>query len=173
MRGARQVEKGRGGEFASNGAFALGYVVAWVGFSAAATVLQWGLEQAALLSPMMASASPVLGGGLLIAAGVYQWTPLKRACLVKCRAPFEFLSRHWRPGSGGAVVMGLHHGAYCVGCCWVLMALLFVLGVMNLFWVGGLAAFVLLEKLGPRGDLVGRLIGLALLAWGIAVIVTG
>ncbi len=169
----RQTAKGRGGDYASNGAFALGYLVVWIGFGVAATALQWGLEQAALLSPSMTSASPWLGGGLLIAAGLYQFTPLKQACLVNCRTPFEFLSRHWRPGAGGAFAMGLHHGTYCLGCCWVLMALLFVLGVMNLAWVGALAAFVLLEKLIPRGALLGRLAGAVLIAWGIAVIVVG
>jgi predicted metal-binding membrane protein len=169
----RQQEKGRGGDYASNGAFAAGYLFVWAGFSLAATGLQWGLEQAALLLPTMVSASPWLGGGLLIGAGLYQFTPLKQACLVRCRAPFEFLSRHWRPGAGGAFAMGLHHGAYCLGCCWVLMALLFVLGVMNLAWVGALAAFVLLEKLIPRGALLGRLAGVALIAWGIVVIVAG
>jgi predicted metal-binding membrane protein len=169
----RQQDKGRGGEYASNGAFAAGYLFAWAAFSIAATALQWGLEQAALLSPMMVSASPWLGGGLLIGAGLYQFTPLKQACLVRCRAPFEFLSRHWRPGAGGAFAMGLHHGVYCLGCCWVLMALLFVLGVMNLAWVGALAGFVLLEKLVPRGALLGRAAGVALIAWGIAVLLAG
>ena len=169
----RQQQKGRGGEYASNGAFAAGYLLAWAGFSVAATGLQWALEQAALLSPAMASASPWLGGGLLVGAGLYQFTPLKQACLVRCRAPFEFLSRHWRPGAGGAFAMGLHHGAFCLGCCWVLMGLLFVLGVMNLAWVGALAAFVLLEKLVPRGSQFGRAAGVALIAWGIAVLVSG
>ena len=106
-------------------------------------------------------------------AGLYQFTPLKQACLARCRTPFEFLSRHWRKGASGAFVMGIHHGAYCLGCCWVLMALLFVLGVMNLAWVGALAAFVLLEKLVPYGPLLGRLAGAALIAWGIVVMVAG
>ena len=128
-------QRGRGHVFAPTGVFAAGYLVAWTVFSLAATALQWALEQAALLSPMMVGASPYLGGALLITAGVYQWTPLKHACLENCRAPAEFLSRIWRPGTGGAVAMGVHHGAYCIGCCWVLMGLLFVGGVMNLLWV--------------------------------------
>jgi predicted metal-binding membrane protein len=169
----RQQAKGDGGAYASNGVFAAGYLVVWTLFAVAATGLQWGLEQAALVSPAMASASPWLGGGLLVGAGLYQFTPLKQACLARCRTPFEFLSRHWRKGASGAFVMGIHHGAYCLGCCWVLMALLFVLGVMNLAWVGALAAFVLLEKLVPHGPLLGRLAGAALIAWGIVVMVAG
>ena len=163
----------RGHVLAPTGAFAAGYVIAWAAFSLAATALQWGLEQLALLSPMLVSTSAVLGGGLLIAAGVYQWTPLKHACLEHCRSPIHFLSRSWRKGTGGAVVMGLHHGAYCVGCCWVLMALLFVGGVMNLLWVAALAAFVLIEKLAPFGHHTARVTGLALLLAGVYVVWQG
>lgn len=142
-----------------SGAFASGYLVIWAGFSAAATVLQWCLEQAALLSPTMVGASPYFGGVLLIAAGLYQLTPLKRVCLQHCRSPVRFLTRHWRKGASGAFQMGLDHGLYCVGCCWILMALLFVGGVMNLLWIAILAVFVLLEKIIPRGDFVGRAAG--------------
>ncbi|MDH3242553.1 MAG: DUF2182 domain-containing protein [Alphaproteobacteria bacterium] len=144
--------------------FALGYLLAWLGFSIAATVLQWGLGTLALMSPMMASTSPALAVAIFLLAGAYQLTPLKQACLAHCRAPVEFLSRHWRPGDGGALVMGLHHGAYCVGCCWVLMALLFATGVMNLLWVAVIAIFVLLEKVLPAGRWVSRAGAFALFA---------
>jgi predicted metal-binding membrane protein len=162
----RRKQSQRGHAIAPTGAFASGYLIAWAGFSLAATTLQWGLEQTALLSPMMVSTSAWLGGGLLIFAGVYQWTPLKHACLEHCRSPVQFLSRSWRKGTGGAVTMGLHHGAYCVGCCWVLMGLLFVGGVMNLLWVAAIAAFVLVEKLAPFGHATARVSGLALLLAG-------
>ncbi|MCZ6845223.1 MAG: DUF2182 domain-containing protein [Alphaproteobacteria bacterium] len=166
-------QRGRGHVFAPTGVFAAGYVVAWTGFSLAATGLQWALEQAALLSPMMVSTSPYLGGGLLIAAGVYQWTPLKHACLENCRAPAEFLSRSWRSGTGGAVAMGVHHGAYCVGCCWVLMGLLFVVGVMNLLWVAAVTAVVLIEKVAPGGHRFARAAGVLFVAAGIYMIIHG
>ncbi len=152
-------QRGRGHVFAPTGLFVAGYVVAWTGFSLAATVLQWAFEQAALLSPIMVATSPYLGGALLMAAGFYQWTPLKHACLENCRAPAEFLSRSWRSGTGGAMVMGIHHGAYCVGCCWVLMGLLFVAGVMNLLWVAAIAAVVLIEKIAPGGHRFARIAG--------------
>jgi predicted metal-binding membrane protein len=169
----RERQEARGASLAATGVFALGYVVAWTLFSVAATTAQWALEQAALLSPRMASASPWLGGGLLIAAALYQWTPLKHACLVRCRSPIAFLGHHWRPGGLGALRMGLHHGLYCVGCCWVLMALLFVGGVMNLLWIALLAALVLLEKVLPGGELLARLAALLLAGAGILVIVVG
>jgi predicted metal-binding membrane protein len=124
------------------------------------------LERAALLSPMMASTSRVLTGALLILTGLYQWMPLKRACLRHCRSPLDFIATHWRPGVGGALRMGLVHGAVCVGCCWSLMLLLFVGGVMNLAWIAGIALFVLIEKLSPAGDWIGRGAGLVLIAWG-------
>ncbi len=166
-------QRGRGHVFAPTGVFAAGYLVAWTAFSLAATASQWVLEQAALLSPMMVGTSPYLGGALLVAAGVYQWTPLTHACLENCRAPAAFLSRIWRTGTGGAVAMGVHHGAYCIGCCWVLMALLFVGGVMNLLWVAAIAAFVLVEKLTRHGHLVGRASGALLALAGVYVLVTG
>jgi predicted metal-binding membrane protein len=163
----RERQEAKGASLAGTGVFALGYLAAWALFSLLAVLAQWALEQAALLSPMMASASPRLGGGLLMLAGLYQWTPLKNTCLVHCRAPITFLAHHWRPGRAGAFRMGLHHGLYCVGCCWVLMALLFVFGVMNLLWIAALAIFVLLEKLLPRGDLVGRATGGLMIAAGL------
>lgn len=146
-----------------------GYILVWTGFSVGATALQWALEQLALLSPMLVSLSPAVNGIILIAAGIYQWLPIKDACLVQCRSPAHFLSRHWRPGPGGALQMGLRHGLFCVGCCWVLMALLFVGGVMNLLWIALIAGLVLFEKLAPRGDRFGRLIGLALAGAGLLI----
>jgi predicted metal-binding membrane protein len=151
-------------------AFVAGYMLAWSGFSVAATLLQWGLAEAALLSPMMVSASPWLGGGLLIVAGVYQWTPIKHACLRHCRSPLAFLMEHWQPGMPGALRLGLRHGLYCVGCCWALMLLLFVGGVMSLLWIGAITAFVLIEKLAPYGAQGGRLSGLALVIAGVWVL---
>ncbi len=115
----------------------------------------------------MVATSPILGGALLVAAGVFQWTPLKHACLAHCRSPLGFIMSEWREGTGGALVMGLKHGAYCVGCCWFLMGLLFVAGVMNLLWVAIIAAFVLVEKVAPAGPWVGRAAGLLLVGWGV------
>jgi predicted metal-binding membrane protein len=147
--------------------FALGYLLVWTGFSVVATVAQWWLHGALLLTSMMgAAASPLLGGALLLAAGAFQWTPVKRACLHHCRSPIHFLAAGWREGVGGTLAMGLRHGLYCVGCCWFLMALLFVGGVMNLLWVAGIAAYVLVEKLAPAGHLIGRAAGLLLVAAG-------
>jgi predicted metal-binding membrane protein len=128
-------------------AFSLGYLAIWTLFSAAATALQWLLQREALLSPMMVSNSQALSGALLIVAGIYQCSPLKQACLRQCRSPLLFIQHHWRSGTLGAFSMGLRHGAYCLGCCWSLMLLLFVAGVMNLLWIALLSAFVLTEKL--------------------------
>ncbi|HSA83158.1 MAG TPA: DUF2182 domain-containing protein [Geminicoccaceae bacterium] len=166
----RERQEASGTSLAATGVFALGYLIAWTLFSLGAAAAQWALEQAALLSPMMVSGSPWLGGGLLIAAALYQWTPLKHACLVRCRSPITFLAHHWRPGNSGALRMGLRHGLYCIGCCWVLMALLFVGGVMNLLWIALLALFVLLEKVLPRGELFSRLSALLLAGAGVLVI---
>ncbi len=166
-------QRRRGHVFTSTGVFAAGYVVAWTAFSLAETTAQWALEQAALLSPMMVGTSPYVGGALLVAAGVYQWTPLKHACLENCRAPAEFLSRSWRSGTGGAIAMGVHHGAYCIGCCWVLMGLLFVVGVMNLLWVAAITAFVLIEKVAPGGHRFARFAGALFVAAGGYMIIHG
>jgi predicted metal-binding membrane protein len=155
------------GPLVPTGAFLSGYLVVWAAFSAMATLAQWGLHTAALLSPRMVSTSPLLGGALLVAAGVFQWTPLKHACLTHCRTPLGFIMGEWRDGTGGAFIMGLNHGAYCVGCCWFLMGLLFVAGVMNLLWVAVIAAFVLIEKVAPRGQWVSRAAGLLLVGWGV------
>jgi predicted metal-binding membrane protein len=146
--------------------FLAGYAIVWSAFSLAATLAQWGLHEAALLSPMMVSTSPIVGGLVLIAAGAYQWSGPKRVCLSNCRTPVAFLLSEWREGARGALVMGMRHGAFCTGCCWALMALLFVGGVMNLLWVGVIAAFVLVEKLAPQGLGIARIAGLGLIAWG-------
>jgi predicted metal-binding membrane protein len=148
--------------------FASGYVAAWTLFSGGATALQWQLERAALLSPMLASASPLFGGALLALAGLYQLSPWKNACLDHCRAPAGFFASHWRPGRWGALRMGFSHGLYCLGCCALLMGLLFFGGVMNLLWVAGLTAFVLVEKLAPHGASVARVSGIGLLVAAVA-----
>jgi predicted metal-binding membrane protein len=153
--------------FVPAGIFLLGYVVVWTVFSAVAAVAQWVLHGAALLSPLMVSNSPRLGGAILLAAGVFQWTPLKHACLAHCRSPLGFLMTGWREGRRGAFLMGFKHGAYCTGCCWVLMALLFVAGVMNLWWVALIAVLVLVEKVAPQGLWIGRIAGAALAGWGV------
>jgi predicted metal-binding membrane protein len=159
--------------FVPTSVFLSGYALAWCSFAAAATVGNWALHVNSLLDSMMgATTSAYLGGSLLIVAGLFQWSRLKYVCLTHCRSPFSFLMSDWRDGTWGALRMGLHHGAYCLGCCWVLMALLFVMGVMNLVWIAAVAGFVLLEKVAPQGQLVSRATGLALLAWG-ALMVAG
>jgi predicted metal-binding membrane protein len=139
--------------FAPAGWFLAGYLLAWCAFAAAATLLQWLLEWAAVVTPMMAGTGRVVGGVLLVLAGIYQWLPAKQACLASCRAPLAFVQRHggFRPGARAALRLGILHGGYCIGCCWVLMALLFAFGVMNLQWIAALMALVLLEKLAPGG----------------------
>jgi predicted metal-binding membrane protein len=147
-----------------------GYLLIWAGFSLVAILAQWGLERAGLLSMAMASTSAVFGGVILLAAGLYQFTPVKNACLRYCQSPVLFLSRYWRPGAGGALRMGLRHGTYCLGCCWFLMALLFVSGVMNLVWVAGIAVYVAFEKLPPPGNRLSRAAGVALIVSGTIVL---
>jgi predicted metal-binding membrane protein len=159
------------GTAASAAMLIAGYLIVWTGFSVLATLATWGLLSAALLSPMLVSTSSILGGALLVAAGVFQLTSLKNACLTRCRSPMSFLMAEWRNGQWGAFVMGLKHGAYCVGCCWMLMALLFVAGVMNLLWVAAIAAFVLIEKVAPKGELIGRAAGVVLIMVGGALFV--
>jgi len=157
-----------GTPFAATGWFAGGYFLAWIGLSLVATVAQWTLERSALLDVEMASASNVLGGAILIAAGVYQWTPLKDVCLTQCQSPLLFLMRHggFRGDAFGCLLLGLRHGAYCVGCCWMLMALLFVGGVMNVLWIALLALLILLEKLFRFGRWIARAAGATFLAAG-------
>jgi predicted metal-binding membrane protein len=165
-----RTQRDKGAPYVPTGVFALGYLLVWAAFSQVAVTAQWSLERSGLLSSMMASTSVTLGAVLLIAAGVYQLTPLKYACLKHCRSPLFFISHHWRPGEWGALRMGLEHGAFCTGCCWFLMALLFYGGIMNLFWIIGLALFVLLEKVAPAGHWVGWVMGVGLIAWGGALL---
>jgi predicted metal-binding membrane protein len=162
--------RGQGAAVAPTFVFASGYVAVWTLFSVGATLAQWGLERAALLSPMMVSTSPRFGALLLVAAGVYQLTPAKETCLRHCRSPAYFISEHWKPGMAGAFRMGLEHGAFCLGCCWVLMGLLFFGGVMSLVWIAGITLFVLLEKLIPGGVWGGRAVGAAMILAGVAVL---
>ena len=153
--------------------FLLGYALVWTAYAAVAALAQWGLHEAGLLSAAMASTSTRLGGALLLVAGVFQWTPVKQACLAKCRSPFSFVMTEWREGRAGAFVMGVRHGAYCVACCWALMALLFVAGVMNLLWIAGLAILVLAERVLPGGTGVSRVVGGLLLLAGVVLLVRG
>ena len=155
--------------FASVAWFASGYFLAWIAFSLVATSLQWALEREALLTPMMAVASNIVGGTLLILAGLYQWTPLKDVCLSQCQAPLGFILSHGGfPGTKTrALTLGFRHGFYCLGCCWALMLLLFALGVMNLIWIAALAILVLLEKVMPSGRAIARIVGIAFIAAGV------
>ena len=153
----------------SSAVFAAGYVGVWSTFSLEATLLQSGLHRAGLLSPMMATTSAVIGGVVLVAAGIYQWTPFKTSCLRHCQSLLHFISQYWRSGAAGAFRMGWQHGLYCLGCCWFLMGLLFVGGVMNLLWIAGLTLFVLLEKVvASRWVPVSS--GVALMIWGALVV---
>ncbi len=152
--------------------FGLGYLTVWVGVSACAALVQEALHRAAMLSPAMAASSPRLSGAILIAAGVYQLTPFKGACLTRCRSPLGFLMTSWRDGAFGAFRMGLAHGTYCLGCCWALMGVLFAVGVMNLLWVAALTVLVLMEKAGPWGHTVARVAGAAIIVLGIVQEVT-
>lgn len=157
---------------APTAAFAVGYLAVWQGFSLAATALQYALEAGGLLAMMgMGSRSRWLSAGVLVAAGLYQFSPLKDACLSSCRSPSAFLSRWWRPGVSGAVKLGLRHGAVCLGCCWILMALLFVGGVMNLAWIAGLTVLVMAEKWLAPGRAIARTVGALLVLWGLATLV--
>ena len=153
--------------------FALGYLVVWSGFSLLAALGQWLLHRAALLSPMMAASSAFVAGLLLLAAGIFQFTPLKRRCLIHCRAPLDFIMTRWREGRRGAFGMGVEHGAFCAGCCWALMALLFVLGVMNILWIAALTIVVALEKMLPRAKWFSAASGIALVCWGVWVVAGG
>jgi predicted metal-binding membrane protein len=169
---AAALMRQRGGDriFGPTGLFVLGYLVIWFGFSMVATALQWSLDRSGLLSAGMASGNAILAGLLLITSGVYQWTPWKRACLVQCRSPFDNLTRYWRQGSMGPMIAGAWNGLFCLGCCWMLMALLFVGGVMNILWIAGLAVLILIEKVLPVGPRVSRLTGVALVVWGAIVL---
>lgn len=159
------IERRRRGAspFPATAIFAAAYVAVWMGFSIAAVLLQWQLDRLAMLSPAVAAASALLSASALIATGAYQFTPWKQACLRNCRSPLEFISRYWNRGSFG---IGFRHGLYCVGCCWMLMLVLFAGGVMNLLWVALIAAFILAEKTVPRGESLSYGAGAALIGWG-------
>jgi predicted metal-binding membrane protein len=169
--GAAQASRGERTASLAVFIFGFGYAVVWTGFSAGAAFAQWILQQTALLTTAMAAAGPHLAGAILIAAGAYQLTPWKSRCLTKCRSPLGFLMTNWRNGNLGSFKMGLHHGVYCLGCCWALMGVLFVVGVMNLVWVAALTCFVVLEKVGPAGVVVARMAGAAMILTGIVEIV--
>jgi predicted metal-binding membrane protein len=167
---AARAGRGKRGVSLATLVFGLGYIAAWTGFSVGAALAQSGLHHAAMLSAAMASSSGRLAGAILIAAGVYQLTPWKSRCLRHCRSPLGFLMSNWRDGTTGAFQMGFRHGAYCLGCCWALMCVLFAVGVMNLIWVATLTGFVLIEKIGPAGAMVARVVGAAMVVLGIVVI---
>jgi predicted metal-binding membrane protein len=155
---------------ASAAFFGLGYFLVWFGFCLAATALQWGLAETSLLSETMAFGNAFLGGGVLVAAGINQWTPLKDTCLRHCRSPVSLLVKNWRGGVLGAVWTGVRHGVLCLGCCWMLMALLFVGGIMNLVWIGAIALVVLIEKTLPWGGRMSRITGIVLAGCGVATL---
>jgi predicted metal-binding membrane protein len=161
-----------GHRFASGAWFLAGYLAAWAAFSLLATMAQWAMESAAMMTPAMSAASRPLGAAVLIAAGVYQWLPLKDACLAQCRAPLSFIQQHggFRPSASGAVRLGLRHGLYCVGCCWALMLVLFSVGIMNLLWIAVLMCLVLAEKLLPWGRWISRAAGLIAIAAGLPML---
>ena len=165
----------QGQPFAAAGWFAAGYLSVWTSFALVATGAQAALVAAALLTPMLTGTSVLAGGVVLIAAGAYQWSPLKYACLAQCQAPLLFIQRHggFRRQASGSFGLGLRHGLYCVGCCWALMALLFVGGVMNVLWIAGIAVLVLLEKILPGAQRFSRVTGLALMAGGIFLVYQG
>jgi len=160
--------RGQGAIFPPTGWFAAGYLAVWTAFAIIAGVAQAGLAQVTLVSPMMALNNTIVAGALLLIAGVWQWLPLKDACLAQCQAPFAFLQRAgaFRRDPAGAFKQGAKHGFYCVGCCWALLVLLFVGGVMNLLWVAALSVFVLLEKLVPAGKIITRVTGLVAIITG-------
>ncbi|GAC1451937.1 MAG: DUF2182 domain-containing protein [Steroidobacteraceae bacterium] len=158
-----------GPALAPAGWFAAGYLLAWTWFAAVATLAQWGLQSLALITPLLSSASRRFGAVLLVAAGAYQWLPFKDSCLSQCRAPLSFVQRHggFQPQAPGSLRLGFTHGMYCIGCCWALMLLLFVGGVMNLLWIAALMIFALLERLLPGGRVFSRLAGLGAVAAGV------
>jgi predicted metal-binding membrane protein len=165
---ARQQREKSSDVLLPTGAFAWGYVAVWGFFGAIAAALQWGFEAAGILSPMMMNSTSLLfAAAILLAAGLYQLTPAKQACLRHCRGPISFLIGRWRSSRCGAFWMGAEHGAYCLGCCWALMAILFFGGVMNLYWIAGLALMVLLEKTIPAGVALGKVTGGLLVLWGV------
>ena len=160
----------QGKPLAGAGFFAGGYLLAWTVFSLAATIGQWLLEGAALLTHMGATTSDVLGAIVLMTAGLFQWTPAKNACLKHCQSPLSFILQYVHD-AWGSLSLGFRHGIFCIGCCWALMALLFIGGVMNITWIAGLTIFVLLEKVVPFGRILSRTAGAGLLAWGAGLLI--
>jgi predicted metal-binding membrane protein len=170
---SRVLERQRGSAagYAGTSALLAGYLAVWLVFSLAAATLQKALEPTGLISEMMLwSRSAVLSSAVLAAAGLYQFSNLKRSCLTQCRSPVRFLTEYARPGRGASFMLGVRHGAFCVGCCWLLMALLFVGGIMNLIWIAALMVFVLVEKLAPAGPMCGRVSGAIMIAWAVATL---
>jgi len=155
-----------GRTFAATWTYASGYLAVWTAFSLVVSSMQVGADEAGLLTPTMSFAGRLPAATILIVAGVYQWLPLKDICLAKCRSPLEFFVTRWRDGRRGAFTMGAWQGLYCLGCCWALMLVLFVAGVMNLLWVALIAAFVFVEKLLPASRITGRIAGIGLIATG-------
>jgi predicted metal-binding membrane protein len=158
--------------FGRTALFLAGYLFIWSAFSILATLVQGALHNATLLNNDIATTSPILGGVVLIMAGIYQFTPLKNACLKRCRTPMGFLMTSWRDGPRGAIQMGISHGTYCLGCCALLMALLFIGGVMNLLWIAAIALYILIEKVTSIGQVLSRVIGVGLVGWGAWMIVS-
>jgi predicted metal-binding membrane protein len=157
----------RRGEHARSLHFVVAYIILWAGFGAVATAAQWTLQAIGLVTPMAVSTSVPLSAGLLLIAGIFQFSPLKHACLRACRSPLGFLMSDWRDGLWGAWRMGFRHALYCLGCCWALMTLLFVGGVMNILWIAALAALAAMEKLAPKGEWVAQILGGVMIVVGI------
>jgi predicted metal-binding membrane protein len=166
----KRRQRDTGHPYVTTSVFAIAYLAVWAVFSVVAVIAQWGFQRTGILSPTLVPTNAIFGSFLLLAAGAYQLTPVKHACLRRCRSPLAFLGAHWRQGAGGALRMGLLHGALCVGCCWFLTGLIFLGGVMNLHWIAGLAVLVLLEKTVPAGHWLGYATGVALLAWGAGML---
>ena len=152
--------------------FISGYLLTWGGYSLLAVIAQWGMLQSALISEMMVGTNPLFNGGLLMIAGLYQWSKLKEVCLTHCRTPLQFFLTSWKSGNKGAFQMGTTHGAYCVGCCWALMVLMFFFGLMNLIWIAALSVIMLAEKVLPKGDLFGKGVGALFFVWGLFMVGT-
>lgn len=163
----KRLSEGR--DFVATWVFVIGYILIWILFSVFAASLQWIFHSLAILSPELKIASPLISGTVLILAGIYQFTPVKKVCIKNCQAPFGFIVEHWRNGKKGAFVMGLHHGLFCLGCCWILMALLFAAGIMNLLWIALIAAFIFVEKI-VHIRWVSWIAGLFLIVFGFVLI---
>jgi predicted metal-binding membrane protein len=164
-------DRNRGASWWPVAAFSGGYVMAWAAFSLAAAIAQAGLTNLSLMSPMMMKMTAPLASGTLIIAGLYQFSPLKQSCLQHCRTPMSFLLTQWREGAWGALGMGWRHGLFCVGCCWALMGLLFVVGVMNTAWIVAITIYVLIEKIVPRSEVLSKLVGTVMVGLGIWIAV--